>query len=56
MATVGTEVTHPGQGTLTYNSGTGAITRTLNGVDYVVNPGEAKYQSIYNEYADMMSV
>lgn len=52
MATVGTEVTHPGQGTLTYNSGTGAITRTLNGVDYVVNPGEAKYQSIYNEYVN----
>ena len=52
MATVGTEVTHPGQGTLTYNSSTGAVTRTLNGVDYVVNPGDAKYQSIYNEYVN----
>ena len=46
----GNTVSHGGQGDLTYDSATGTITRVLNGNAYPVYKGEAKYDSIYNEY------
>lgn len=48
----GSNVSHGGQGNLTYNSSTGQFTRTMpNGTSYYVNPGDEKYSSIKSEYA-----
>lgn len=47
----GASVTNYGQGRLTYDPDTGTITRDMgNGKAYYVNPGQEKYQSIYDEY------
>ena len=43
-------VSHYGQGDLTYNAATGAITRHLNGNSWQVNKGDSKYNDIYSEY------
>lgn len=44
-------VSNYGQGTLSYDTTSGRIIRTMpNGRQYYVDPGEAKYNSIYAEY------
>lgn len=45
-------VSHYGQGDLTYNAATGAITRHLNGNSWQVNKGDSKYNDIYSEYVN----
>lgn len=45
-------VSHYGQGNLTYNADTGAITRHLNGNSWQVNKGDSKYNDIYSEYVN----
>lgn len=45
-------VSHYGQGDLTYNADTGAITRHLNGNSWQVNKGDSKYNDIYSEYVN----
>ena len=47
----GGSVSNYGEGTLAYDAQTGRITRTMpSGLSFYVNPGDEKYNSIYNEY------
>ena len=47
----GSTVTNYGEGSLSYDSDSGRIIRTMpSGAQYYVDPGDEKYDSIYNEY------
>ncbi len=44
-------VSNPGEGVLSYDSGTGRVIRTLaDGRSWYVDPNDSKYNSIYQEY------
>lgn len=48
-----TAVSNAGQGTLSYDPGTGRVVRTMpNGTQWYVDPADAKYASVYREYFD----